>query len=473
MSKFLGGVIMNITILHTNDIHSNFLNYGRIVTKIKQLRDENTIILDAGDFNDFKSVELQGTNGTAGAELLNIGEYDAISIGNNETNEGMETLKNIIHHSNMPFLTCNLKNMNLTSLEGTKSSIIIEKSHIKFLIIGTSPNSDFYFLNNLCTEDYKKAIAHEMTVNKGKYDICILLSHLGLIEDREIASVFNEIHIIIDGHSHKAMEKAEFINNTIIHMSGCYGEWLGKLNIEFEKLQGTYKIKNFTDSNIKIDNSIKINQEVLQCLSKNKAIAEENLSKPMYSINRDMWQDVIEENPITNLLADGLKDFLHSDLAIINSGVLNGGIRKGGVSKLKLLEICPSPLNPTIMYIKGSDIFKAFQISADADVCLSDGKGSGFRGKYLGRLHLSGGTVEYSGKNVTKITVGNEELQFEKWYKVASSDYLKRGSGYKTLGNNKDEKYFVEFLRDILEIYLNKPDFLEKAYENRWKEKSI
>lgn len=462
---------MNITILHTNDIHSNFHNYGRIVTKIKQLKDKNTIILDAGDFNDFKSVELQGTNGTAGGELLNIGEYDAIAIGNNETNEGTETLRNIIQYSKMPFLTCNLKNMDLTSIEGTKSSVIIEKGGIKFLIIGTSPNSDFYFLNNLCTLEYIKAIEFELNKNKGKYDICILLSHLGLIEDREIASRFNQIHIIVDGHSHKAMGKAEFINNTIVHMSGCYGEWLGKLNLEFEKKQDKYIIKNFTDENIKIDNNTEISSEVLQCLRKNKSTAEKNLGKPLYSINLDMWHDVIEENPISNLLADGLKDFLHCDLAIINSGVLNGGIRKGSVSKLKLIEICPSPLNPTIMYIKGSDIFKAFQMSANTDVCLSDGKGSGFRGKYLGKLHISGGTVEYIEKNVTKITVGNEELQFEKWYKVASSDYIKRGTGYKTLGNNKYEKYFIEYLRDILEIYLKKPDFLEKAYENRWKEK--
>jgi 2',3'-cyclic-nucleotide 2'-phosphodiesterase (5'-nucleotidase family) len=99
---------MKFKILHTNDIHSRFDNYAKIVTKIKELRNENTFVLDAGDFNDFMRLELQGTMGKAGAELLSLGGYDAIAIGNNEGFEGVEVAETMASSGSVNFLSCNL-----------------------------------------------------------------------------------------------------------------------------------------------------------------------------------------------------------------------------------------------------------------------------------------------------------------------------------------------------------------------------
>ena len=90
-----GDRVMRFKILHTNDVHSRFENFARITTKIKELKDENTLILDAGDYHDFKDVMLQGTMGKAGPELLLEAGYDAIVIGNNEGFEGLEILDSI------------------------------------------------------------------------------------------------------------------------------------------------------------------------------------------------------------------------------------------------------------------------------------------------------------------------------------------------------------------------------------------
>jgi 2',3'-cyclic-nucleotide 2'-phosphodiesterase (5'-nucleotidase family) len=76
---------MRLTILHTNDIHSNFENFSKIVSQINEWKDSNTLILDAGDFADFKRIELQGTDGLAAMELLASAGYDALTVGNNNT----------------------------------------------------------------------------------------------------------------------------------------------------------------------------------------------------------------------------------------------------------------------------------------------------------------------------------------------------------------------------------------------------
>lgn len=132
-----GGDKMKFTILHTNDIHSRFENFAKISTKINELRDENTIVLDAGDFNDFMRIELQGTMGRAGSELLNIAGYDAIAMGNNEGFAGVEAAEDLAATGAASFLSCNLykfddssnkTNLNsLIPLEGVRRSIILKK----------------------------------------------------------------------------------------------------------------------------------------------------------------------------------------------------------------------------------------------------------------------------------------------------------------------------------------------------------
>ena len=67
---------MKLKIIHTNDVHSHFDAFGRAASLIKELKDESTILLDGGDFADFKSIELQGTKGMAAIELP--GERNAI-----------------------------------------------------------------------------------------------------------------------------------------------------------------------------------------------------------------------------------------------------------------------------------------------------------------------------------------------------------------------------------------------------------
>lgn len=320
----------------------------------------------------------------------------------------------------------------------------------------------------ICTQyatDYIEEIKKELEENRNKYDISILNSHSGMREDAELAHNIGGVDIIIGGHSHLLMEDAEKINSTIIHQSGSYGEHFGVLDIEV--VEG--KIVNFKGQNIKVE-SLPMDKEITDELIRQKEIAIETLSKPLYEVDCHIWHDVLEENPITNLLADGLKDVVPCDFSIINSGIISGGIKKGEVSNKKLLEISPSPLNPTYMEIKGKYIKEALELSLQADACLQDGRGSGFRGKYLGRLHVSKNVViEHDRKNILRVMIDGEELDKEKTYRIATSDCLQRGTGYPSLANNCNERYYPEYTRDVLREYLNKKEFVEECFIDRWK----
>ncbi|MFJ8066891.1 bifunctional metallophosphatase/5'-nucleotidase [Psychrobacillus sp. NPDC096426] len=456
---------MKLKILHTNDVHSNFDNFAKVATLIKQHKDEDTIVLEAGDFADFKSIELQGTRGKAAIELLeNIG-YDALTIGNNEMFNGVDTLEHMASSSSIPFISNNLFKKDMSQINGVNKSVILEKNGLRILITGSSPNMGVFNEGlGIYMTDYKEAILEEIKRNAGNYDICILLSHVGTFADEPLAIEIPEIDIIISAHDHKLFAEAKVINNTIMNSAGNYGEHLGILELEI--MDGEVKlIHSATVSSVDADRD----EQVLSLLKTNKEKAIEVLSEPLYKITQPLWHDVIEENPMTNLIAEGLKDMLQCDIGLINSGICNAGIFHE-MTRKKLIEVCPSPLNPTSFEIQGKYIKEALEQSLDAQVCLADGRGPGFRGRFAGRLHIAGAEIVHDGKKVNAIYVNDILLDEEAWYTVASSDFLQRGSIYESLANNRNEKYLAEEIKDVIQLYAYKVEFIEKAYTNRWKE---
>lgn len=454
-----------LKILHTNDIHSQFDNYKRVVSLIREHRDENTIVLDGGDFADFKSIELQGTRGIAALELLEAGGYDAITVGNNEMFNGIDTLEHMASNSPIPFISNNLVKKDLTAIKGVCKSIILEKNGLRLLITGSSPDMGVFNEGlGLYMNDYRDAIKEEIQRNEGKYDVCILLSHVGTFADEPLANEIEEIDIIISAHDHKLFKEARIINNTIINSAGNYGEHLGI--VEMEVTNGKVSLIHSETIPTK---EMQEDSQIISILQVNKIKAVEVLSQPLYSLSNPLWHDVVEENPISNLIADGLKDMLKADIGLINSGICNAGIFHE-MTRKKLIEICPSPLNPTLFEIQGKHIQEALQTSLDAQVCLAEGRGPGFRGRFVGRLHVSGLKIEHDSKYIKTIYLNETPLEGEKWYVVASSDYLQRGSGYPSLAINRNEAYWAEEIKDIIQIYGEKSEFVETAYQNRWKE---
>ncbi|MGR3763246.1 bifunctional metallophosphatase/5'-nucleotidase [Rossellomorea sp. NS-SX7] len=457
---------MRLKIIHTNDLHSHFEAFSQAVSIINENKDGETLVLDGGDLADFKSIELQGTRGMAAIELLEYAGYDALTIGNNEMFNGVDTLEHMASNSPVPFISNNLLKRDRTKINGVCSSIIIEKKGIRILITGASPDmQDFSDGLGVHMTDYKEAIEKEIVSHEGKFDICILLNHLGTFVDEILVEELEDVDIILSAHDHIVYPRAKVVNNTIMNSAGCYGEYVGM--IEVEVTDGCVTL--LTSENAATKDAQR-DEGVLAILNRNKEKAIEVLSKPLYTIEKPLWHDVLEENPLTNLIADGVRDMLKCDIGLMNSGIANAGIF-GYVSNKKLIEVCPSPLNPTSFEILGKDLRIALEQSMDAGVCMNDGRGPGFRGRFVGRLHVSGAEIVHDGKRVHKVLIGGEPLDEENWYTVASSDYLQRGSGYPSLANNSNEKYLAEEIKDVIRIYGERSDFLINAGVNRWREK--
>ena len=258
---------VKLTILHTNDVHSQIepfpLNHnkypdrGGFARRANIFKDlmkinPNTLIFDAGDifqgtpyFNFFKG-ELE-------LNLMKKMGYNAATIGNHEFDAGLSSLKTNILNNDFQFISSNY-NFDNTELEGLVNKYkVYKKQGIKLGVFGLGielnglVNSSLY----LETKYYDPVeIAKEMITKlkkEKKCDLIICISHLGhsyqneKISDLKLGKLTSDIDLIIGGHTHTLLKKPEIIKNSknedvIINQVGSNGVFIGKIDFNFSKL---------------------------------------------------------------------------------------------------------------------------------------------------------------------------------------------------------------------------------------------
>ena len=145
-----------ITILHTNDTHSNIdpfpENHSKypgmggvakrfeIIEKIRS-KEDNVILLDAGDI--FQGTPYFNTfNGNIEMKLMSKMGYDASTMGNHDFDIGLEGFKAAKKHANFPFLCSNYDFSNTVLQNETKPYQVFNKGGIKIGVFGIGVELD-------------------------------------------------------------------------------------------------------------------------------------------------------------------------------------------------------------------------------------------------------------------------------------------------------------------------------------------
>ncbi|MBK6783556.1 MAG: metallophosphatase [Saprospiraceae bacterium] len=258
--------IVQLTILHTNDVHSRIeafpmdgsKNQGlggtaKRASLIKKIRKEqkNVILLDAGDI-------FQGTPyfnfylGEVEMKVMSAMGYDAGTIGNHDFDAGVEGLVRQLPHAEFPLL---IANYNLTDslLNGkTKEYKIFVKSGIRIGVFGIGIDTKGLVPKELCEGVvYQDPVqkAQQMATflkNDEKCDYVICLSHLGYkynenkVSDTVMAAETSDIDLIIGGHTHTFLNEPVAAANKsgkVVHITqvGWAGIILGRIDVFFER----------------------------------------------------------------------------------------------------------------------------------------------------------------------------------------------------------------------------------------------
>ena len=254
-----------LTILHTNDVHSHIEPFSEVdkkypglggaeyrATIIENIRKkkEHVLLFDAGDI-------FQGTpyfnffHGDLEIDLMNKMGYDAATIGNHDFDGGMESLARQITRAHFPFVNCNYDFSN-TPIDGkVHKHIILNKGKLRIGVTGCGVELNGLVPDALYTStqylDPIKSVQEQVNMLKQKKcHFIICLSHLGYkyntskISDIVLANNTFDIDLIIGGHTHTFLEapvkeKNSIGKDVLINQVGWAGVQIGQLNYLFEK----------------------------------------------------------------------------------------------------------------------------------------------------------------------------------------------------------------------------------------------
>lgn len=264
---------VQITILHTNDVHSRVdpfpmdgsRNQGlggvaRRAALIKKIRQEqqNVLLLDAGDiFQGTPYFNLYG--GEVEFTLMSQMGYDASTMGNHDFDNGIAGFVKQLPHAAFPFLVSNY-NFGNTDLKGkTMPYKVFKKQGIRVGVFGICIELEgLVNKKNYGETVYLDPIgkANEMASllkNEEHCDLVVCLSHLGYkykenkVSDQILAKSTRNIDLIIGGHTHTFMKEPEIVMNldgkaTTINQVGFAGINLGRLDYFFDRDKRTKRM---------------------------------------------------------------------------------------------------------------------------------------------------------------------------------------------------------------------------------------
>lgn len=415
-------------------------------------------------------------------EFLNMIGIDYSVLGNHEFDCGVSTLAKHISKANFKYTASNLilnGNKALKQAFDSKKLVetdVINKNGHDYGIIGVSPMdiekrlTDKSLLEGVQVMDIEKTAAKvQKDIDKLKekgINKIILTSHIGYENDLKLASMVSGIDIIVGGHSHTKVEGLEGDKNIVesksgepvlVLQTGKDGENFGILNAEFNK-----------EGIIQAANNVLLKSKDLPKDPAVNAMKDKFLGKttPLGSIKEtcDPQNVTVSENPLSNLMTDGMRMKSGAQVALINSRNIRGMLEKGPVTDRNIKELSPFRNKLYKVELSEKDLVDSLIVSARSIVGSDTRPGlmqvSGLKYTVDIFKNIKEASLVNNDGSETKLDVKNPDPN--KKITAVMDEFLTKGrEGYTSL---KDKK--------VLESYeWDKPDaaieFMQKTYKGK------
>lgn len=456
---------VELTVLHINDFHGNLLprpgkegkpatgGMARIAKMVSEEREKDpggVLLLSAGDM-------FQGTptsnlfRGRPVIETMNRMGFDAMTVGNHEFDWGMEAFQDLRKAAAFPFLSANIVDERGALLPGVKPYILLRKKGLKIAVIGVTTPETHYATKPGNMKGYKVIAVDKVLpplvdkVRKDGAGPVIVLSHLGLDEDREMASKVSGIDLIVGGHSHTEVKRTVVVGTTLIVQAGYYGQQLGVLKISVDAASG--KIIRYPEKRIlrkvKAGPNDPVDEAVAGIIRKYDDQIRKEFGRVVGETRVDLAKRPFESN-LGNLVCDAMREATGAALAIQNNGGIRTTIPKGKITLEQVFMLLPFDNNLMTMDLTGAQIASILEQNAKTD----------------GMLQVSGLKVVYDlsapeGSRVKELYVGGRPSEPSRIYRVTTNDFLAAGGDrFRTFRDGKNavigddvREAFLEYLK--------------------------
>lgn len=231
-----------ITIVSTNDIHASIANFPRLAALVNELRETErpVLLIDAGDkFSGDPCIDDAPSPGWPIMELMGTLGYDVMVPGNHSFDYGFDQFLLLSSQAKEKYPSLHFLSSDMDAkrklLDIYRPFVSLSVGGIRIGLISLTDASS-------CAPSKLGGTTFRMppdswirSIKKDrKLDLFILVSHMGVNKDREIAGRFPEIDLIIGGHSHTTLLRPLSENGVLITQTGCNLKYAGITTISPE-----------------------------------------------------------------------------------------------------------------------------------------------------------------------------------------------------------------------------------------------
>ncbi|EOZ5808847.1 bifunctional UDP-sugar hydrolase/5'-nucleotidase [Enterococcus hirae] len=452
-----------IVLLHTNDLHSHLENWPKIRRFIEQKKRENekkenttTITVDLGDFVDRWHPLSEATDGQANVELMNNVGYDAVTIGNNEgVGNAKDQLNHLYDQANFDILLDNLFDKHLLQPPkwAKKYKIIETPQQTKIgLLALTAPFPLTYSPNGWDIRNPYDILPELVEELRPKVDILVLMSHLGIQDDRQIAQELPSIDVILGSHTHHLLIDGQIVNGVQLAAAGKYGQYVGEVHLTVDEHKNIIQKSARAIPTETMTTFIEDEQESQDYLTKgHELLAAKKVAKLPY----DLSVDIFAEHSFIYEALEAVKYRGQTQGAMLNNGLFLTGLPTGLINQDQLHTALPHPMHLLNVTLKGSDLIRlVLEIEKNRAFLRNYPiRGMGFRGKIFGQVVYSG--ISYDAVN-HQVHWLNQPIDNERRYTFTTVDHFMFVPFFPTIEiAGENEFLFPEFIRSVVGEYLN------------------
>lgn len=388
-----------ITILHTNDVHSHFENWPRIrryladQRQFQQAAGHTVLTVDLGDAVDRAHPLSEATRGQANVQLLNQVGYDAVTIGNNE-GLGLThaELDQLYTQANFEVVLDNLT-VATTGQQPTwakPAKLMTTASGTRILLLAfTAPFALTYPLNGWTPASVKDRLPQLLSQYAGQYDVLIVMSHLGINVDRWLAKHYPMIDVIIGSHTHHLLVHGEVKNGVLLAAAGKYGEYVGQINLTIDDAHRVCRSQAKTIATSQLPVVATDAAEIAGWQRQGEQLLSQQVIANVPQQLRPHWH---HQSELTALGLRAITSYAGTDLGMLNGGLFMRDLPAGAVNLNDLHTMLPHAMHVIRVSLTGEELWRLIYEMELVRPFLNKFpiRGMGFRGQVFGVIQYQG-----------------------------------------------------------------------------------
>ena len=228
----MSGAAGEVVVYHTSDIHGR-LGFG---ARLAQLVEPGALLVDCGD-SLLGSATVYRTDEPVIAELR-AAPYRAQALGNREFHYLQPLLARRAHALPAPLLCSNLLDVRGRPLPFARELRLsaggLRVRFVALLVPQYRTGSGWEKIFGWRFLAPEVALRELQVDADAASDVTIVLSHLGLSADRELAQRWPTLAAIVGGHSHDLLPAPAVVNGVPIAHAGAFAQYAGRLVLRLE-----------------------------------------------------------------------------------------------------------------------------------------------------------------------------------------------------------------------------------------------